>query len=999
MDELVGNSAWDKVHPDDIEGAKKLLADLAHEPEKTITTEVRYLRKDGEYRWIEITISNLLYDPEIEGFLGNYHDITERKFDEEALRSTQEMLLNSQSLANICSYSTNLVVTDINKSYWVCSPEFYKIFGIDETYPHTIEGWIGFLHPDYREEVAAYHESVVLEKKSFNREYKIIRINDGVERWVHGTGELVYDKNGKPVRMHGAIQDVTEQKQAELELIAKNEELHKTEEQASSSLQQIKIIQANTPNITWKWDIDKVENFKNCYISEGVDEFLALPKGSIGNSMPKFFSNILPEYLPLVDDAVKNAVNNPNKLISIEYEVKKADGKLAWFLSSGKVIPENNKLTIYGSTIDITEKKQNEQKLILSDTVFNLTLDMFCIAGFDGYFKYLNPAWERTLGWSVEVLLSKPWLDFVHPDDAENTENIKSVIVDGKEIYKFENRYICKDGSIKWLAWNSQPFPKENIMIGAARDITEAKKTENELVKAKEKAEEISGKLKAALESMSDAVFISDIEGNFIDFNDAFATFHKFKNKNEFARTLKEYPVFLDVFYPNGELLPIEMWVVPRALRGETNIGEEYVLKRKDTNETWPASYNYSPIRNNEGEIIGSIVTARDITSQKKYEKELLLAIEKAEESDRLKSAFLANMSHEIRTPMNGILGFTELLQDASLSVENHKEYIEIIKKSGDRLLNTVNDIIEISKIESGDINVTKSEVDLFKHLDTLVKFFRPEAGKKNIEIVVQNNIDGNDLTIATDKNKFDSILSNLIKNAIKYTNAGTIKVGFKIENDQILFTCQDTGIGIPKKRQEAIFNRFEQADIEDKHAHQGSGLGLAIVKSYVEMMDGKIWVESKENQGSAFYVSLPYEPEYKKKQIIPHDVKSTDSGIKNINVLVVEDDDFSLLHLLAVLEGMVKNIRTAENGIEAVEICKKDSSIDLVLMDIKMPQMDGFEATRQIRKFNQDVIIIAQTAFAFEEDKQKALDTGCNNYISKPIKNDLLFELIHKYF
>ncbi len=503
----------------------------------------------------------------------------------------------------------------------------------------------------------------------------------------------------------------------------KTKDLIRAKEQVSSSLQQIELINANTPNIIWKWDIDNEENFKNSYISEVADKFLALPKGSIGNSMTRFFSYILPKYLPSVDKAIKNAIKNPNKLISIEYEVKKGDGKVAWFSSMGKVVPESNKLTIYGSTIDITEKKQIEQKLLQSDRVFNLALDMFCIAGFDGYFKYLNPAWEKTLGWSIEELLSKPWLDFVHPDDVEKTENVKSVIVDGKEIYKFENRYICKDGSVKYLSWNSHPFPEENIMIGAVRDITETKRIENELVQAKEKAEE----------------------------------------------------------------------------------------------------------------------------------------------SNRLKSAFLANMSHEIRTPMNGILGFTSLLRDANLSVENQKNYIDIIEKSGDRLLNTVNDIIEISKIESGELSVKKSTVDLIGHLTTQVKFFAPEAKKKNINIIMQNNIDGNDLTITTDKNKLSSILSNLIKNAIKYTDEGTIKVGFKTKNNQVLFSCQDTGIGIPASRQEAIFNRFEQADIDDKHAHQGSGLGLAIVKSYVEMLDGRIWVESEEGKGSTFYVSLPNNPEKNK--------------------------------------------------------------------------------------------------------------------------------------
>ena len=289
--------------------------------------------------------------------------------------------------------------------------------------------------------------------------------------------------------------------------------------------------------------------------------------------------------------------------------------------------------------------------------------------------------------------------------------------------------------------------------------------------------------------------------------------------------------------------------------------------------------------------------------------------------------------------------------------------------------------------------------MDIVGHLDTQVTFFRPEAMKKNIDIIMHNDINRNHFTISTDKNKLSSILSNLIKNAIKYTNEGTINVGLKIEKNQILFYCQDSGIGIPKSRHEAIFNRFEQADIEDRQVHEGSGLGLAIVKTYVEMLDGKIWLESKEGQGSTFYVTLPFTEEKKENQIILQEENSSNPGIKNINILVVEDDEFSSMHLSAILKGEVKNIISAESGIEAINACKNNSDIDLILMDIKMPEMDGITATKKIREFNNDVIIIAQTAYALEGDKEKSIEAGCNDYISKPINKEKLFDLINKYF
>jgi len=226
-----------------------------------------------------------------------------------------------------------------------------------------------------------------------------------------------------------------------------------------------------------------------------------------------------------------------------------------------------------------------------------------------------------------------------------------------------------------------------------------------------------------------------------------------------------------------------------------------------------------------------------------------------------MKSAFIANISHEIRTPMNGILGFTELLQYNDFSVENQKEFIDMIKESSKRLLNTINDLIEISEIESGEVKNTVNEVDFLNHLKNLVTFYAPEIKNKGLEIFIENEISKHDKIILTDENKLKSIFSNLIKNSIKYTNKGFIKVGFKINKGQLILYCKDSGIGIPKNRQKAIFNRFEQSDIEDKQAFQGSGLGLAIVKSYVKMLNGKIWIESEEGKGSIFYVALPYNP------------------------------------------------------------------------------------------------------------------------------------------
>ncbi|WP_111709527.1 response regulator [Lutibacter citreus] len=382
---------------------------------------------------------------------------------------------------------------------------------------------------------------------------------------------------------------------------------------------------------------------------------------------------------------------------------------------------------------------------------------------------------------------------------------------------------------------------------------------------------------------------------------------------------------------------------------------------------------------------------------------ELTMEKDKAQESERLKSAFLANMSHEIRTPMSGILGFTELLKEPLLLKEKQQKYLEIIKKSGERLLNIINEIIDISKIEAGIVKSLDLEINVNNKIDYLYTFFKTETEKKKLEFFCKKTLSNEQAVIKTDGGKLDAILINLIKNTIKYTDYGCIEFGYNLnkESDSNLleFYVRDTGIGIPKDRQQAIFDLFVQADIEDKNAMQGAGLGLSITKAYVEMMNGKIWVESEEGKGSIFYFTIPYCPVnliVKKEVLISNSSLNLNNKLK---ILIVEDDESAKQYLSIILESFSKNTLLAGNGKEAVEICKNNLDIDLVLMDIKMPVMNGFDATREIRLFNKDVIIIAQSAYALFGDKEKTLESGCNDYISKPISKKQLTTIILKYF
>ncbi|WP_394760122.1 response regulator [Flavobacterium sp.] len=396
---------------------------------------------------------------------------------------------------------------------------------------------------------------------------------------------------------------------------------------------------------------------------------------------------------------------------------------------------------------------------------------------------------------------------------------------------------------------------------------------------------------------------------------------------------------------------------------------------------------------------------------KEKRAAELVIAKEHAEESDRLKSAFLANMSHEIRTPMNGILGFAELLKGPGLTIEEQQEYIEIIDKSGKRMLNIINDIVDLSKIESGLMKMNIKDSNINEQVEYIYTFFKPEVEAKGMQLFFKNALPANESIISTDREKMFSILSNPIKNAIKYSNKGCIEMGYVLKtktestiqssNKELEFYVKDTGIGIPKDRQEAIFERFVQADIEDIHAMQGAGLGLSITKAYIEMLGGKIWLESEEEKGSTFYFTIPYNNKLEEKKVTENLVidNEIEVPLKKIKILIAEDDQISKLFINKAVQSFGKEILNVDNGADAVEACHNNKDIDLVLMDIKMPIMDGYEASQNIRQFNKEVVIITQTAYGLNGDREKSLDAGFNDYIRKPVNKMELELLIQKYF
>ncbi|MFA9370392.1 MAG: PAS domain S-box protein [Labilibaculum antarcticum] len=438
-----------------------------------------------------------------------------------------------------------------------------------------------------------------------------------------------------------------------------------------------------------------------------------------------------------------------------------------------------------------------------------------------------------------------------------------------------------------------------------------------------------------------------------------------------------------------------EMWQA--VLAGE-EWGGEFLNVKKNKELYWERA-NFSPIKNEYGKITHIVSVKEDITEAKYFEKELLESKNRAEESDRLKSAFLANMSHELRTPLNAVIGFSNLCDD-SLSITEILEFVGLINKSGNQLLGIIEDILSFTSIESQSFQIGEEEFFMFNFIEDVKKMSKEKQVQENKErLGLQFKIDENysSILVKSDYQRLLQVVTNLIKNAFKFTNEGVVEFGYKVDGEELSLHIKDSGVGIEKEKKDIIFDTFRQADNSITRTFGGTGLGLAISKKIMDMLGGTIEVESEPNVGSTFTLRLNCvisKTDSKKELNNTNGMQTSNSPL----ILVAEDEISNFKLIEAILKRNSYEVIRAENGEEAVEMCKHNSNIRLVLMDIRMPIMDGLIATKKIKSFNPNLPIIAQTAYAMDGDENKAKEEGCDDYISKPIKKDLLLEKIKAF-
>ncbi|MFP4024910.1 MAG: PAS domain S-box protein [Thiohalospira sp.] len=706
------------------------------------------------------------------------------------------------------------------------------------------------------------------------------------------------------------------------------------------------------------------------------------------NAEGKKCYNVFPGPYCHTADCPLNLVKNGEE--RVEQDIKKRN-------KNGKIIPgiltcvafkgQNGEiLGIIEDFKDLSKRVEIEETLRRTEQQFSIFMDNLPLGVFikdeDLRTVYINKY--------MDAVFSKERCQNKTPKEIFPEEYARRVIEEDKrvingEVLVVEDQLPDKTGRL--IIYQTHKFrfrAADNTwkIGGISLDITQKKKTEYELKK-----------LSNAIQHSPVCVIITNLKGQIEYVNPVFTQFTGYTPEE----VLGEKVGILSDSEPTKSIYKDIMTTVSQG-----NDWKGEIQNRKKNGEIYWELASISPVKNNQNEITHFIIIAEDISDRKKSEKELLLAKEQAEESNRLKTAFLANLSHEIRTPMNAIIGFSSLLLDEDLPYDEKVKLNNLINENSQNLLKLIDDVIDISKIQSGKFEINYSKCYINKLLLDLYVSFSVKIEqdlKKDIQLSFNRGIRDKDFAFTTDTIRLKQVLFNIIENAVKFTQQGFVEFGYSVvkNENKIQFYVIDSGIGISNNKFEMIYDLFRQVDESFTREYGGTGLGLTIAKKIVHHLGGDIWVQSTPEQGTNIYFTLPLEPDTDNTKT-QDSKKLTTFDWKDKVFLIAEDKDSNYTYLEELLKSTNAKLIWAKDGKEAVEICLKNK-VDLVIMDLKMPNMDGYEATREIKKIKQNLKIIGQSTFTHDEEKQKCLNAGCDNYIDKPIDIETLFAIINNAF
>ncbi len=933
--------------------------------------------KDGKLLDIESS-ANPIFDEanNIIGFLGIQHDITERKQAEVELKESEEKY---RFLAD--NSSENIWTRDLNLKYTYISPSIFHLIGytVEEEMERTVAQCYTPKTIQYISQVFA--EEMELEQKgnadpSRNRIIELEAYKkDGSIVFLETSMTFLRDDKLIPYGIYGITRDITERKLAE-ETIKQNYDFLKNVINSFSqpfyviNISDYSIVLANTAATNGK----NLEMTGYCYsLSHNRNE----PCTGENDKCP--LMEVIKTKEPVVVEHIHFDKDGNERIVEVH---------------GYPIIDENEEVfQLIEYSNDITERKQAEEDLRESEerysTIVNNSPDIILIH-VNGIIKYVNNIGEILLEYSIEEVIGKSVLDFVSEESKPKVIANMQRRADGEDTPSYEAKIITKSGAAISVLIQAAiiHYQKEKAFLVVLTDITEIKRAEEALSKSEYE-------FRMLAEAMPQIVWITRADGWNIYFSQQWIDYTGQTQEESNGHGWNK------PFHPDDQQKAWDAWQNATINGGIYSI--ESRLRRADGIYKWWLVRGV-PVIDESGTILKWFGTCTDIDDLKKNEQELILAKNKAEEMNRLKSSFLANMSHELRTPMIGILGFSKLL--AYSEDADTKETGELIYTSGKRLMETLNLILDLSRIEAGESKLEPSDIDLIEEIAETVNLYQAAAIEKNL-LLSFNNIQYVHLYTRTDKKAIDSILNNLINNAVKYTNKGSITVTVakeKMESENwVVIEVADTGIGIDEKNINMIFREFRQVSEGLERSFDGTGLGLTLTKKYTELIGGTISVKSKINEGSTFTVRFPIIPvsfeddDLSQEEEIENIVK--DKGITQLkNILIVEDDQVTIIFIQRILKDKY-NMDTAMNAMEALDHVEK-KQYDLILMDINLGRSrNGIYTTKEIRKMDnyKNTPIIAMTAYAMKGDKEGFLASGCSYYISKPFESDELIALMEE--
>jgi len=689
----------------------------------------------------------------------------------------------------------------------------------------------------------------------------------------------------------------------------------------------------------------------------------------------------------------KQLASGQKKIPDYEFRIINKQGEVRHCIARGEFQydEEGKPFYAFGTIQDITESILLKKALAESEkklrTIVETSQAGIILVDHNGIITFSNDAMAEMLHMKIADLIGTAYTDYLHPSEFDQGKNLMNKLIRGDTNRVLtERHYIRKDGSDFWGLLSGKRLTDEQgnleALVGVIMDITEQKVALQALQKSEEK-------FRSVFDMSLNLICIIDIDQLTILYSNP--AFDEMAGK---ATEPKGENSILYFLHPDDK--PKMKEIFEKVLKNGNCVYhlENRFLAKDDKFHI--LDWNIKP------DLSSGLAyaIANDISELKSYQNSLIEAKEKAEENDRLKSAFLANMSHEIRTPLNGIIGFSELLCKTDIDHTTRTEYAEILSTCSQQLISVIENILDISKIETGQVKINRTQVNINELLKDLYTTFQKHFEKQGIDLRLSLHQSDSECFIYTDEIKIRKIITHLLENALKFTHKGYVTLGWTVQKHRVEFFVQDTGIGIPENLKQKLFEKFFQADSGITRTYSGLGLGLSISKSFADMLGAEIRHEPFSKRGTVFSLSFPYKDVTIKKYSVPQNkVSEFYKNLKNeLNVLIVEDEDANLRFLEEVFKQINLNTIKASNGLEAVEICKREARIDLVLMDLKMPVMDGFEAISHIKKMRPDLPVIAQTAFSGQNIREKLNSSGFDGYLEKPIRVQALFDLIKRF-